>query len=156
MRHLLALLVVAPLVAAFPSAALRFNFSETREPGAMIQLQEIRLFGEEGQLIDLAELGARAYNHDGSSPNAHPADNVIDADVTACACTYGNYEAPNFLPAIYCLACSEYTKGRKWLDFNTLVPCVQTESGSKDCTHEGGRYFALIDIVLPEPMDISA
>ena len=155
MRALM-LLVASPFVAAFPSTALRFNFSETREPGGMIQLQEIRLFGEQGQLIDLQEQGASAYNWDGSSPNSHPADNLIDADVTACACTYGNYDAPNFLPAMYCLACNEYTKGRKWLDFNTLVPCEQTASGSKDCTHEGGHYFALIDIVLPEPMDITA
>ena len=151
------LLAAAPPVAAFPSTLLRFNFSETRVSGGMIQLQEIRLYDEQGHLIDLEGRGAHAYNWDGSSPNNQPADHVIDADVTACLCQYGNYEAPNFLPALYCLPCEEYTQGKKWLDFNTLMPCNETAVEGVICTHEGGgRYFALIDIVLPEPIDVTA
>ena len=60
--------------------------SQTRVPGSMVQLQEIRLYAN-GELLNIEALGGTASNENGSNPNAHPVDNLFDADVSECART---------------------------------------------------------------------
>merc|ERR1719506_172512 len=99
----------------------------------MIQLQEIRLYDING-LLDLED--ATALNPDGSNPNAHPISNIIDADVTSCYCLYQNsfQGTIDIDELIFCAACTEYTKGNKWLDFNTQEPCVDDAASDCDTT----------------------
>ena len=60
------------------------------------------------------------------------------------------------MPAVYCRACSTFTKGMKWLDMNSLEPCVTNANGI-DCNHAGPEeYFAIVNVVLPEAVDITA
>ena len=38
---------------------------------------------------------------------------------------YNTFDEPqNMMPAMFCNACSNFTKGEKWLDFNSLEPCT--------------------------------
>ena len=64
-----------------------------------------------------------ATNANGSSPYAHPVENLFDSDVSECICSYSEYQTSTSLPAMYCEACADFTKGEKWLEFNTQDPC---------------------------------
>ena len=135
---------------AFPSLGYRFNFTATRRPGAMVQLQEIRLYDADG-LLDLGD--ATAANPGGNSPNAHRPANIIDADVSQCLCLYAatGWQEGYADDLIFCLECVNKTKGKKWLDFNTQDPCVES-----DCNTEDSPYYAVVDISLSTPIDVTA
>ena len=100
---------------------------ETRVPGQYLQLQEIRLYDQAGELLDVQALvnGGMATIDapNGSSPYSQGIDNLFDSDVSECICSYSEYESPNSLPAMHCEACADFTKGQKWLEFNTEEPC---------------------------------
>eukprot|EP00320_Phaeocystis_rex_P021346 CAMPEP_0119088356 /NCGR_PEP_ID=MMETSP1178-20130426/145187_1 /TAXON_ID=33656 /ORGANISM="unid sp, Strain CCMP2000" /LENGTH=136 /DNA_ID=CAMNT_0007071635 /DNA_START=113 /DNA_END=520 /DNA_ORIENTATION=+ len=122
----------------------------------MTQLQEIRLYDEDDALLDIPALGATFENTGGASPNHQKIGNLFDSDVNECVCLYNAYKTPpHLMPAMYCYACASFTKGHKWLDFNSQVPCVDDQ-----CDHDldlaTEKYFAIINIVLPYPIDITS
>ena len=94
-----------------------------------MQLQEIRLYDQAGTLLDIKALvnGGMAdfSTPDGASPNSHGLENLFDSDVSECLCHYNEYAEPsNMMPAMSCEACADFTKGEKWLEYNTADPCV--------------------------------
>ena len=102
---------------------------ETRVAGSLMQLQEIRLYDQTGALLDIKALvngGMASFSTpDGASPNSHGLENLFDSDVSECLCRYNEYAEPsNMMPAMSCEACADFTKGEKWLEFNTMTPCV--------------------------------
>ena len=112
------------------SSYYRFNFTSTRSYGQMLQLQEVRLYSPSGR-EDLSR--ARASNPDGSSPNNHPVTNVLDGDV-------GNDDC---VPS-----CEVYTRSSKWLDFNTMDPCINN-GDDQLCTRSADRGpYSVLDITL--------
>ena len=101
---------------------------ETRVPGEYLQLQEIRLYDHTGELLDVQALvnGGMATliaDPNSSTPYSQGIDNLFDSDVSECICSYSEYESPNSLPAMHCEACADFTKGAKWIEFNTQEPC---------------------------------
>jgi hypothetical protein len=82
----LALLALLPCVSAFATTHYRFNITQTRVPGSMVQLQEIRLYANGGRL-DIGALGGTSSNPGGSNPNPQPVGNLFDGDVSECAAT---------------------------------------------------------------------
>ena len=94
-----------------------------------MQLQEIRLYDQTGALLDIKALvngGMASFSTpDGASPNSHGLENLFDSDVSECLCYYNEYAEPrNMMPAMSCVACADFTKGEKWLEYNTMTPCV--------------------------------
>lgn len=100
---------------------------ETREPGQYLQLQEIRLYDHAGELLDIKALEnggmATIAAPNGSSPYPQGLENLFDGDVSECLCSYGEYDSSGTLPAMHCHACADFTKGSKWLEYNTAEPC---------------------------------
>ena len=99
---------------------------ETRVPGEYMQLQEIRLYDQAGELLDIQALvnGGMATIDapNGSSPQAHPLENLFDSDVSECLCRDSGYQTSTSLSGM-CEACADFTKGEKWLEYNTKEPC---------------------------------
>ena len=87
-----------------------------------MQLQEIRLYDQAGELLDIQALvnGGMATIDapNGSSPQAHQLENLFDSDVSECLCRDSGYQTSTSLSGM-CEACADFTKGEKWLEFNT-------------------------------------
>ena len=73
---------------------------ETRVPGEWMQLQEIRLYDQAGELLDIQALvnGGMATIDapNGSSPQAHPLENLFDSDVSECLCRDSGYQTSTY------------------------------------------------------------
>ena len=91
-----------------------------------MQLQEIRLYDQTGALLDIKALVnggmASISAPDGASPNAHGLENLFDSDVSECLCRDSGYQTSTSLSSV-CEACADFTKGEKWLEYNTEEPC---------------------------------
>ena len=95
-------------------------------PGEYLQLQEIRLYDHTGERLDIQALvnGGMATIDapNGSSPHSQGIENLFDADVKECLCKDFGLDRSNMLPSM-CDACADFTKGAKWLEYNTQEPC---------------------------------
>lgn len=148
--------------ASFPSQVYMFNFTSTRKPGSMTSLQEIRLYDSSG-LLDLgegSEIDTSISNPLGQTPDRQPVENLFDADVghaESCYCLYSKtnkHGLGTVEDLIYCEQCVTYVKGRKWVDFNSLDPCV--EDPVLDCDNEIVRpYFSVVMVHFNEPMEVT-
>ena len=98
-------------------------------PGEYLQLQEIRLYDHTGERLDVQALvndgmATLIADPNSSTPYSQGIDNLFDSDVSECICYYSGYDmGNNMLPAMRCDACASFTKGEKWLEFNTQDPC---------------------------------